>query len=350
MKKKNFRDIAVVFIFGILFASCLGGQKEKVNVTVNKFPVNIELTSDYITVDSVLWAPSRLFISGNHFVVRNLMTDTLFSVFSYPDFKYLFSDGVFGNGPDDLPRTIDKDFQVSSKGFNVFFSGINIYREIEIDDVNKKLKTIKEHKYQFQNGGVPQRFTQLGDSRFIYLKGNPMDDAEFFLFDVTRNTVAGSTPYPQWAEGLTGEPNFSIYLSSKVAKPDGNKFAAFYAHFKRWRIFDSEGNLLKDIEVNIPPVVKTSVLLSERMLYYSSAYASDKYIYAVCLNRESNKPRHEQTEFQVWNWEGKPVAKFILDRKFTCFTVSGDSVLYVADNLEGNEDKIFKYILPLSKK
>jgi hypothetical protein len=342
---------SLVLIFGILFASCLERQKGEVKITVDKFPVEKELTSDYITVDSVLWSPAKLFISGNHFVVRNSKTDTIFSVFSYPDFEYLFSDGVYGNGPEDFQRIMDRDFQVSSKGFNVFFPGINIYREVEIDDVNRKLKTVKDHKYQLSTGGIPQKFTQLDDSRFVYINGNSMDDTEFFLFDAARNAVTGSIPYPQWVEANNGEPNFSIYLTGIVPKPDGNKFASFYCNFKRWQLFDYKGYLIREIDVKIPPVSSGLAAPGEkRMLYYGSEFASDNYIYAVCLNYKPGEPSRKGTELQVWNWEGKPVAKFILDRKFSCFTVSGDSVLYVADNLEGDEDKIFKYVLPLSKK
>jgi hypothetical protein len=345
---KTFKSLFVPFI--VLFASCLDKRGEGVTITVDKFPVNMELASDYITVHPVLWSPAKLFVSGDYFIVRNLKTDTIFSVFSYPDFEYLFSDGVYGNGPEDFQRITEVNFHSSKNGFSVFFPGLNVYREIIIDDLNKKLKVLKDYKYQLPGGGIPQKFTQLDDSLFVYINGNSMDDNAFYLFDATNNEVNGVSLYPHWVESVNGEPNFSIYNSGILPKPDGSKFAAFYCNFKRWRLFDGEGNLLKDIEVNIHPVTKHAVLPMKRDLYYGSDRATDKYIYAVCLNRQPDKPRHKGTELQVWNWEGEPVAKFILDRKFSCFTVSGDSVLYVADNLEGDEDKIFKYILPLSKK
>ena len=62
--------------------------------------------------------------------------------------------------------------------------------------------------------------------------------------------------------------------------------AAFYGRFKRLRIFDAHLNLLRDVEVQIPPfhTAFDNPSTSEWPVYYGSPQAVGNYIYVHCAN------------------------------------------------------------------
>jgi hypothetical protein len=338
IKKMNKYSLFSLFIF--LFAC---RSEKNITIGVDKFPVEEMLISSVINVPPLVLAPANIFVTGNYFVITTPRKDTIFDIFSYPDFQYQFSAGVKGGGPDDFATMIDRRCPVSTKkGFNVFFVESKKYREIGIDIYNKRLYTIGEHKYTFEaTDDIINGFMPLNDSVVIYL-GGFIGKTEYKMLNVYTKEILSFGYYPQWVN--SEENKALIYLKGTTAKPDGKKFASFYAYFKRWRIFDNHGNIEADINVNISPLTTD---FSDRYTYYGYPFSTDKYIYVCCRNQKFGETQTDNTELQIWNWDGKPVAKYMLDKYIGCFTVDEQqNVLYGANSNEGNEDKIFKYHLP----
>lgn len=130
-----------------------------------------------------------------------------------------------------------------------------------------------------------------------------------------------------------------------AVRPDGKMFAAFYGYFKRFRVYDHKGILLKDISLEIEPYSKEiEPNLSDRMVYYF-AYpkASNKYIYALCKNAKSDAVI--APELQIWTWDGVSVAKYKLDRPISLFSVSEKHQKIYAINGE-YEEEVYVYSLP----
>ena len=64
-----------------------------------------------------------------------------------------------------------------------------------------------------------------------------------------------------------------------VGKPDGEKFASFYAYIKMMKIYDKNGNMLKELLMEQPTDVTND---ESRFAYYSTfPYATDQYIYVL---------------------------------------------------------------------
>jgi hypothetical protein len=289
-----------------------------------------------------------MFITGNYFVIVTPRKDKIFDVFTYPGLDHLFSDGVRGGGPDDF-LSIDRRCPAPAKhGFNVFLMDSKKYREVGIDATNKRLYTIREHKYPFlSTADLVNGFMPLNDHEFIFYDA-PGSDTEYCLARAGETATVSFSPYPGWSNGNPGEHDLFAYLKGSTARPDGKRFATFYAYFKRWRVFDSNGTLTHDISVEIPPCKPDSEDPRDKYTYYSSPFSTDKYIYAFCRNQKGSAPRAEETELQVWDWDGNPVARFTLDKYISCFTVDEQrKTLYGANSDEGNEETIFTYTLPL---
>lgn len=64
----------------------------------------------------------------------------------------------------------------------------------------------------------------------------------------------------------------------------------------------------------------------------------------MCKN--STRAENRIQELQVWNWDGKPIARYDMDRKLTLFTVSDkEKKIYAVDG--DTEDVIYVYDLPV---
>lgn len=134
-------------------------------------------------------------------------------------------------------------------------------------------------------------------------------------------------------------------MKSSVAKPDGSRFASFYAFFPRFRIYDTETHLLKDILLDTSMAEKSFTEdVRKRRIYFRSAEAYGQYIYALGSVYPNKDEKH--SVLQVWSWTGEPIAQYILDRALSCFTLSEKTgKLYAAGINEDKELYIYNDLL-----
>jgi hypothetical protein len=176
-------------------------------------------------------------------------------------------------------------------------------------------------------------------------------DFEFVQIDKTTNKNTLFSPFPKWInKSWAEEMKPFVYIKNTVVHPSGTKFASFYAFFKHWRLYDNETKLVRDISVQIPPYSdEIEEVPLERMVYYRGyPQASEKYIYVLCKNQKYTDINNN-TELQVWTWNGNPIAIFNLDQKIDLFVISeNERRIYALNTDEGHEDKIYVYSIPIS--
>ena len=132
--------------------------------------------------------------------------------------------------------------------------------------------------------------------------------------------------YPESAERFGGDLAAlkDAYTGYTVASPKGDRFASFYAYLRQFRIFNSKGELLKAVTLNIDPCdAQVSADPEKRCIYPIAVYATDNYIYTLNLDmtaQEIGELKHFPS-IQVFTWEGEPVAKYNLDCMISCFTI-----------------------------
>ncbi len=110
----------------------------------------------------------------------------------------------------------------------------------------------------------------------------------------------------------------SLYNSAFTMKPDKMKFASAMGMFNRLDIFDANGNRLNsyiDKDNITKSLLKEYLSVNEQGLdnvrvkdYYSDAFATDSYIYALYQNRlDSDWKTSIPVQIRVFNWEAEPV-------------------------------------------
>lgn len=99
-----------------------------------------------------------------------------------------------------------------------------------------------------------------------------------------------------------------------VGKPDGEKSASFYAYIKMMKIYDKNGNMLKELLMEQPTDVTND---ESRFAYYSTfPYATDQYIYVLA------NEWMDGNIYKYGSWEGVPIAALYFRPKcryFCCF-------------------------------
>ncbi|MDR1372041.1 MAG: TolB-like 6-bladed beta-propeller domain-containing protein [Dysgonamonadaceae bacterium] len=342
----------IFFLIFLVFISCRKKTDSNIEFEITDFPVEKNIESEVMTVPPVLLAPENMCISDNKLIILSTKKDTLIDVFQLPECKYLFSDGIKGAGPNDLPIDIDPKFIQAEEDVFRIFSPLGYIKEYTIN--NNKIVDRKKQKINTKYLDYPVNgFKILSDNLFICTTGiNDNHNFEFVQInsDTGENHLFGSSPdwiNNQWVKGM--EP--FVYVKNTVVHPDGTKFASFYGFFKRWRIYDAKTTqLIRDISVHVSPYSKEveEDILDRTVYYRGYPRASEKYIYALCKNQKYGYNSNENTELQVWNWDGNPVAILNLNHKIDLFAVSEkEKRIYALNRNEGHEDKIYVYTIPV---
>lgn len=340
MRCLSFLLLLLVF----LCSSC----KDKGNVTVEitSFPQVENLQGIVKSISTPVLLPRYIGTLDDYLFVYKEREENLFAFFRLDDGSYIHDAGTRRQGPDEfnLLDTRSFDTTVGGNAFTVLEAGSNLLKTVKYD--GRKL-SVTACKSIFGQGVSNNGFYALADSMYLTF-GRLEGNSEFCLWNEKTGELVEKGDYPEWVE-MERKPDtpplFVPYLKTCVVHPSGKKFAAFYSRFKRIRIYDYSCSLLHDIDVKVSPCsISFEKPIQEQPVYYiGQPYATERYIYVLCANSNTGV---DQYELQVWDWEGKPVACYQLDRKLSMMTISMKyKKIYAMDNQIDNE--LYVYDLPL---
>lgn len=294
-------------------------------------------------VPAPLLLPRHIGITDDYLFVYKEREEQLFALFRLPEASFITNAGNRGQGPNDFNLLDTRSFCPVQGGFKVMEAGTSLLKTVVFD--GKELKTIHTENFQDLGRGSNGLYL-LADSTYLTF-GQIDGDNEFCILNrATKETVKTGT-YPNWVDKdpAGGTPLFVTFIKSCVVHPDKEKVAVFYAHFKRLRIFDTSMNLLHDIHVKVPPYATPSENDGEKqaVYYIGQPYATKEHIYALCSNTlPSGETGHE---LQIWDWKGRPKARYKFDRKISMMAISEKyNKIFALDNLIA--DEMYIYDLP----
>lgn len=348
--KKSGMENRLVYLISFGLILCLSGCKtnnaNNIHIEVSKFPKEETLYSESLQVPPVLLHPGGMFISDNYLIVCDLEKDTIFSFFELPSCRFVEGKGLKGRGPNELLNVNPQTISTKDNGLSLYDSGTATIKRISFDNGFKIIESIPLHSSTHSPFGI-NCFIELGDDIFCFL-----NDAEKDTEYVLQNNITGSKEefglYPNLTNNYADPvERMFTYLKGNAAKPDQSLFVSFYHYFKFFRIFNANGEILKEISVHVEPYNKHySSNTDENLVFYGQPKVSDNYIYVFCANRKPKEPSKGTTELQVWDWDGNPIAKYELDKTLSHFVVSEEyNKIYAVNVFE--EDRIYTYDLPL---
>jgi hypothetical protein len=283
-----------------------------------------------------------MFISNDNLIVFDYKGEKIFSVFDLPECNYSFTAGTIGQGPDDFIQIDVRSLCPTEKGFKV----LDADNQIKYIEIRDKQMFITEKEKETLSTEIPTNgFYPLANNIYL-MYGNIGEANEYTLYDATTKKLSKTDNYPQWSSVNKNElyKVFMTYIKNCVVHPNGKMFAAFYGRFKRFRILDDKAKILHDIDIHIDPYVKEIEMDPEKqMAFFLSPQADSKYLYVLCANGVygENKPM----ELQVWDWDGRPVACYKLDKDISLMAISEKyHKIYALSSFIDNE--LYLYDLP----
>lgn len=266
-------------------------------------------------------APLGWTVNGDKVAILSRSTDSICFVYRASDFKYQYSFGREGNGPDDFlyPRFIP---DVSGKG-QLLIPGAQKISRVDLGDT----KAVISGTQKYEGYESPQ---MLVNDSIVLAMGASSHGGVFNMFCQTVNTKSkqrvDSTQLLIHTKGIrerTGRFNFP-HLAVKAGR-----MAVVYGDVPRIDIFavspegkltleQSKGEQLTQDQINALDIASrpngTDVF---------GAQGSDKYIYVFAYDYEKagNRRKLLNSYMEVYDWDGNPVKRFDLGRLFNRFLV-----------------------------
>lgn len=264
-------------------------------------------------------------VNDEYLVVSNERKNGIFQVFQIPGLELLYSWGNVGEGPDEFRMLPVIEINVKNNELIFYEIITQQLRHYAVSD--SSFEKIEEIPLSYTGQTDPLNHLQrLNDSLYIADYGTAFEnsDHEYIALRPGENEplfTFGS--YPD--SDLEGFERYRQYLKTNAAKPDESKFAAFYAYHNWIKIFNSEGGIIKAIQVRDSSLSEEDIR-EDFYMYRKVICASDHYIYTLGQYTTSSRMNENLESYnnslEVWNWEGELVYRAMFDKPVNDFTVS----------------------------
>lgn len=342
-------------IWALLLLLCGCNPEEKEYETFDAFPGETFLNHQLIRIPPVLFKPMNILLLKDALVVIDFKSDYFFHVFSYPGFTYSGSFVHRGHGPEEetfihpsLQQTGENQFACQT---------INFIHRVEYDPASERL-AITESLEVPGNLFELQQLFPLGDR---YVAWNSSDDfsTELMAYNPSGDKSSSfGAPPPDYGRELSVAQQKMISDKIFSVRSDQTRFAALYYYFPILRIYAADGSLLKETRFNNHQLFPEAAITENRtplqnnqlMNNYQNIMSTDKHIYGLYSGktheeRSENNHSDFSNEIHVWDWEGNPIRKILLDQEIYSFDVTTDDRILVGSSLH-HMDQLFRYELP----
>lgn len=287
-------------------------------------------------------------INDKYLVVSENKDHGIFNVFSLPNLDFLYSWGDQGKGPDEFSSLSFNSINVSNDQLILYEPTFAQLSYFVVTATGLIFEEKRPMSYIGQRN--PLNFLKmLHDSLFIaripayehkvntkheFMALSPGENQPLFTF--------GSYPDTELEPHIRNQK----FSKNTVVKPDGSKILSFYRKYNILKIYNVKGTVLKKIKIDDPYI---SIKNDSEFIYRYEICASDKYIFALAANAtekelESTEPNSFRPSLEIWDWDGIPIARYILDQPVHRFSISTEH-----NNLYGfsvfNTNEIYKFHL-----
>jgi hypothetical protein len=343
----------LMLMIALLVLSC--SNKTKVQrISIEQFPISKNVTFYEITTPPVIPFVGDMLFLDSTLVVLDMMSDTIFHLFEATSFKYERGQIKRGQGPKEEVAVVPYISRINGNTF--------LYRSIQ----NVKLVRVVNGVFDIVDRiQLPDAFNnvmhiiKLNDFLYGYdIQGQNITEYVGFNLSTKKQVNIGGE-FPEVDMQIEKGQENMLYSRVLVNKDDGSKFAALYDKFPFLRIYDQHGNLLTETRYGNNQKKPTAYLdanvkpsdFNETTINYQKLKATNSYIYGLYvgkthgeLNTFERKNADYGHEIHVWDWDGKPVAKYILEQAIFSFAVSPDDRFIICSSVL-NDDKLYKFEL-----
>lgn len=290
---------------------------------------------NHAIISDSLVSPGRFLILDDYLLILDRKANKPIHVIDVLNEQYIGNYGMKGQGPGEMAAAWSMS-KIDSSNFLVSDIGLRKILKFEIDSLLTNQKPIYEQEI---NQNSISTFVSLYDDNLFYIDSY---NAKYRLFKTALNkeeTVEdgyGSVPVliePYEADNVKAEAA-EVYM-----KRHNNFFVFVYKFVPRIDIFNYKDNSWKsivspkDFEIIYKSVSEGNeqffAVGEETLNAYIDLALTDKYIYALFSEDEILDYSYSQgNKIYVFDYEGNPIKKFVLDNDVSCFDVKNDSEIY----------------------
>ena len=340
-----------IIIALILF---LSGYSTKAEPVTAEFTRVVSLKSTLVPIKSIQLAEVvDMQIMDSLLVLNEMFADKIFKVFNVKTGKLIGRAINTGKGPGEVvvPNLIH------FRGGNQIALYDRGQSKLDFFTVDTKKQPVVKLTGDKKINMNERNMYLLNDS--MLLSTGAFDNGRYCISNIRtkQNVISGSYPDYSVTKKLNPIDRFMIYQSSLAVKPDLKKFVSFESRVAYFEIVDinkMETHLAYSKKYNEPAIelVQGYVVPKKGIpIYFNSATATDKNIYVIYVDRPRTKSDSEWSAGEnllVYDWTGKPVVHYKLDRALKIMTLDIKKMqLYgFCTNPVTKEPEVVKYQLP----
>lgn len=329
-----------------------------------KKTIRIKSALDTIHIPPVLWKERQLITTEKYLISLGADKDTLFRVFDHTSGKYLGGFGKKGDGPGEFKLANASSFY-GIKENSIYIGDLKSSRVIRITDnpeyprlTDKDITTTAIYKTPAEL--IPLNSSILINDSIIAGKKSFSSEKQLAYFNVNDRIVNYLLEFPSLHPEIPQSALSHFYYRHFAISRDQSKIVSVYGYLPLLSIYDIRRETVKEILIradNQPPSQiqvkpnKKEVILTDAFFYYQKVKVSNKHIYARFEEGQfGNSTSHfrltSENQLHVFNLEGKPIVKILLEGWMQKYAITPDDKYLYFWHPEV-ENRLFRF--PLSQ-
>ncbi len=342
----------LLFIILCMNNACSQQKKDSIEI-INEFPHTINLSHERIETFSNLYSVVGILLLEDVLVAMDLKTDTIFQLLELPLFNNIGGFMTRGPGPEE-ELFIDPYIQRVSNTQFLYKNRISV-KIMDIDLMNHKINLKDEIDLPTSIASLCHVF-KLKEN-IIGCKTEEPTNKEFISYNIATNDISDfGADFPVVEKKIPSSDRNRIFTKANTVKPDGSAFACVYDKFPILRIYSNTGELKKEIRLKNNQAFPNALLekspsqssINNIMQNYRMIKSTHNFIYALYIGKiekDIDKGFNDfSNEIHVWDWDGTPVQKILLDNNIFTFDVHENDDYLICSSLE-SLDAFYKYKL-----
>jgi hypothetical protein len=329
MKKRNYIGVLIIIL-------CLGCQNKKEEANKN-FPKEKQLESIKIPINRV-FDIIDMDIADSSVIFLSNKTDTLFHIFSLPEFSFVKSFGIRGEGPDEfiLPSIVSNNL-----GYLYVYgsSDLNVLKKLSIHAIEDAVLILDEYNLSDIPFGYSRNLSIINDSILYYMEELPMQ-----MKMISCNLKTGEPIYSKELKVTENHKSHFDYTNNGFMAVNENTVAYAYLYQNRIDFMNPDFSLKNTLRGEQTEIEINRNGLDNSLFYYVGGYIGREKFYFRYLGSKLNERESQEkgSVIEVYDKEGNPLVKYRLDFDIYGFVVDeGNDKIYAVS--EDDEDAVLVY-------
>jgi len=275
-------------------------------------------------LDSTVLIPAKILVFPDKAVIFDNGKEDLFKVYRLPEFTFLYSFGEIGEGPNEFSYVNENSLQAMDDNL-VVVSGTNL---IKIKLENDSSVMGESIELFMSNSSPVNGLVMIDESTYIsdIMDAKPGGPEHQLVHLQRGEELTKFGKYPELSNIENNSQLERIYLDygkRTVVNPKDGRLAAFYFFQNQIKYYNSQGELMQQIEIEMPP---KNDLEEELNMYRVEPFATSTHIYVMYVGKPKREVMEQPDIFsphlEIWDWDGNLLERFTLDQPLTSFAVS----------------------------